>query len=52
LILTADYFFENRNNILINRSTVPAIVGVTGLPAVNMGRVENSGFEFETHWNS
>lgn len=50
LILTADYFFENRNNILINRSTVPAIVGVTELPAVNMGRVENSGFEFETHW--
>jgi TonB-linked SusC/RagA family outer membrane protein len=50
LIFTADYFLENRNNILINRSTVPAIVGVTELPAVNMGRVENSGVEFETHW--
>ncbi len=50
MILAADYFFENRNNILINRATVPEIVGATNLPAVNLGRVQNQGYEFELHW--
>lgn len=50
LTLTGDYFDEKRDNILINRATIPAIVGSTNLPAVNMGKVENSGFELEAHW--
>jgi hypothetical protein len=41
---TADWFTENRDNILANRGTVPAIVGAT-LPAYNLGKMKNSGFE-------
>ena len=52
LVIGADYFAENRDNILIKRSTVPAIVGATDLPAVNMGKVENKGYEIEAHWRS
>ncbi|MDX9881381.1 MAG: TonB-dependent receptor [Prolixibacteraceae bacterium] len=41
-----DYFYEYRNNILANRGTIPVIVGAN-LPAYNLGRMENSGFEME-----
>ncbi len=44
LSLTADYFVENRDNILANLGTVPVIVGAT-LPAYNLGKMKNSGFD-------
>ncbi len=44
--ITADVFKELRDNILANRGTVPVIVG-TNLPAYNLGKMENSGFDGE-----
>lgn len=53
LKLTFDYFREYRNNILIQRNTIPAVVslGSTIVPVVNMGEVRNTGFEVELRWN-
>jgi TonB-linked SusC/RagA family outer membrane protein len=48
--ITFDYFTENRSDILTNRQTVPGFVAYT-LPAVNIGIVENKGFEVEVKWN-
>jgi len=45
-----DYFNENRKDILIIRNTVPAYVAAE-LPAVNMGEVQNQGFEVELRWH-
>ncbi|WP_457270892.1 SusC/RagA family TonB-linked outer membrane protein [Pedobacter sp. UYEF25] len=51
--VTFDYFIENRSNILISRGTVPIFQGVPlgNLPRVNMGLVDNGGFEFEITYN-
>ena len=48
-----DYFKEERDNILCNRNTVPAIIGipVSNLPAYNLGRMRNSGFDGEISYN-
>lgn len=53
LKLTVDYFREYRNNILIQRETIPAVVslGSSIVPVVNMGEVRNAGFEAELRWN-
>lgn len=50
LTLTSDLFFENRNDILIQQNTIPAIVAAT-LPAVNVGKVDNKGYEVSVGWN-
>ncbi|MFA5416952.1 MAG: TonB-dependent receptor [Bacteroidales bacterium] len=50
LSFNADYFTEDRNDILINRSTTPGFVAAN-LPAVNMGRVKNWGYEFSVKWD-
>jgi hypothetical protein len=47
--LTGDYFYEIRSNILTTRNTVPSILAFT-LPAMNLGKVENHGFEAEVKW--
>ena len=49
LSLTADVFFENRSDILIRRGLIPDLQGVPTdyLPRVNMGTMENRGFEVE-----
>jgi TonB-linked SusC/RagA family outer membrane protein len=53
LQITADVFQEQRNDILINRGTIPGISGLTSniLPVVNMGKVNNRGYEIEVKWN-
>lgn len=53
LDLSFDYFFENRDHILITRSMVPALQGVDlgNIPKANMGRVNNKGFEIEAGYN-
>ena len=52
LKLTADYFRENRRDILIQRSTVPALIAMgTVLPVVNLGKVNNQGYEIDLEWN-
>lgn len=45
-----DYFHEYRKDILIARNTVPVYVAAE-LPVVNMGEVENQGYEIELKWN-
>jgi TonB-linked SusC/RagA family outer membrane protein len=51
LSLTADYFSENRDNILWYRGTIPAFVAAT-LPKVNLGKVANKGVEFDVSWRN
>jgi TonB-linked SusC/RagA family outer membrane protein len=49
LSLSVDVFRENREGILISRGTVPELQGVAlgNLPKVNMGKVDNKGYEIE-----
>lgn len=51
--LSFDYFIENREQILIQRGIVPDLQGRPQhtLPKVNMGKVENKGFELELGYN-
>jgi TonB-linked SusC/RagA family outer membrane protein len=49
--ITADYFHEYRYDQLINRGSIPGTFGV-GLPAVNLGKVSNAGYEFEVKYNT
>jgi TonB-linked SusC/RagA family outer membrane protein len=53
LTLALDYFVENRSSILISRGTVPEFQGVPlgNIPRVNLGEVDNSGFEAELSYN-
>ncbi|MGK6350061.1 SusC/RagA family TonB-linked outer membrane protein [Parapedobacter sp. DT-150] len=53
LSLVFDYFIENRTNILISRGTVPELQGIPlgNIPKVNMGEVDNKGFELELIYN-
>lgn len=53
LTLTADFFQEKRDNVLIYRNTIPVLNGVAlnSLPPVNMGIVENHGYELELNYN-
>lgn len=48
-----DYFREQRKDILINRLTIPLITSLSSsiLPVVNMGKVNNKGYEIEVKWN-
>jgi TonB-linked SusC/RagA family outer membrane protein len=50
LSLTGDYFQEKRDNILWTLSTVPELVAAV-LPAANIGKVENKGYELEVGFN-
>lgn len=51
--LTADLFQEYRSNILVSQdNTVPQTTGVAKLPAVNIGRTQNKGFELELVHNN
>lgn len=52
--LSFDYFNEHRKDILISRGTVPALQGVPlgNLPKVNMGKIDNHGYEIEARYNN
>lgn len=50
--LSADYFKERRDNILSAYGTIPEISGVLPiLPAVNLGKMKNEGFDGEVSLN-
>ncbi|NLR56914.1 TonB-dependent receptor [Chitinophaga polysaccharea] len=51
--ITFDYFIENRSDILISRGTIPQLQGVPldKIPRINMGQVDNKGFEIELTYN-
>ncbi|MDR0572997.1 MAG: TonB-dependent receptor [Tannerella sp.] len=48
-----DYFREKRSDILLQRSSLPVWQGVPlgNIPRVNMGEVENHGYEIELGYN-
>lgn len=50
LSVSADYFIEKRRDILRTPDYLPGILGMT-LPAINMNKVENKGFEIQAKWN-
>ncbi|WP_231390066.1 TonB-dependent receptor [Sphingobacterium pedocola] len=52
LNVALDYFVENRSDILIGRQSVPTLQGVPlgNIPRVNMGIVNNKGFEIELNY--
>ncbi|MCK9413759.1 MAG: TonB-dependent receptor [Prolixibacteraceae bacterium] len=50
LSVTLDRFYESRDNILITRSSTPSLFSVT-LPPVNLGKVDNKGYEVEVAWS-
>lgn len=50
--LIVDVFSEHRDNMLINRQTVPLQNGFPGLlPPVNIGKMSNHGYEIELNFN-
>lgn len=51
LDITADLFFERRKDILSTRNTLPAITDIR-LPMINLGIVDNKGYEVSVGWNS
>lgn len=52
LSFSADYFLETRRDILISRRTIPGYSALSKdiLPVINMGRVDNHGYELELSW--
>lgn len=52
LTLMVDLFKERRDNILISRQTIPMVYGIetSRLAPVNMGIVENKGYEIELNY--
>lgn len=53
LRLSADYFIEKRKDILIQRATIPSLIAMGSglLPVVNMGKVDNKGYEIDLKWS-
>ena len=49
LSFTADVFFEHRTDILSTRNTLPSITDIK-LPLINLGVVDNHGYEFSLGW--
>ena len=53
LKVKVDVFRESRKDILISRQTIPGMTALTSdlLPVVNMGKVNNKGYEIEIGWS-
>ena len=49
--ITADYFYEIRSNILMQRKTWPSQLGYSATPWSNVGKVDNWGWEFSTNYH-
>lgn len=45
LKIQADYFHEKRQGIFLQRAGLPAIVGISTIPYVNIGETVNKGFD-------
>lgn len=43
--LEVDYFHERRSNILVQRSALPGIVGISSMPYANIGKMNNQGVD-------
>ena len=51
LLITAEYFHDDRKNILATRMTDPIHMAISGQDVYNIGRVKNSGFDIDVKWN-
>lgn len=49
LSATFDYFIEHRTGILISPESTPSIIA-TALPNLNIGKVDNHGYEVSLGW--
>lgn len=49
--ITFDYFIEQRSKILKNQGMAPQFAGVPQWPYLNLGVVDNSGYELEINYN-
>jgi TonB-linked SusC/RagA family outer membrane protein len=49
LKIVADYFLENRKDILTHRQTIPSILTLSLMP-YNLGKTRNEGYEFSANW--
>ena len=49
--ITFDYFIEQRSNILKTQGMAPQFAGVPQWPYLNLGVVDNSGYELEINYN-
>ena len=50
LSVSVDYFIEHRKDILTKPDYLPNILGMV-LPPVNVGEVENKGYELQVKWS-
>lgn len=50
LSFSLDYFIERRTGILISPESTPSIIA-TSLPNLNIGKVDNHGYEISLGWN-
>ncbi len=51
LRLQVDYFKEDREDIFIERQSIPSIAGVAVKPWLNIGRMHNSGVDMSLEYN-
>jgi len=49
--IQADYFHENRSNILMNRSYIPATMGLEASVRANVGEAVSHGIELSLNYN-
>lgn len=49
LKFTFDYYYEHRWDILLNSAIAPGVLGFT-LPAANLGKADNWGYEISLKW--
>ncbi|MDR1524369.1 MAG: TonB-dependent receptor [Tannerella sp.] len=45
LSLEVDYFHEKRTDILVQRNSLPGVVGIVSNPYANLGEMQNQGFD-------
>ncbi len=50
LSATFDYFTEHRTGILLRPNSIPGIIA-TSLPQMNIGIIDNAGYEISLGWN-
>lgn len=52
LDIQADYFNDRREGIFIQRNSLPGIVGLSTIPWVNLGQMNNQGFDGQLEFKS
>lgn len=51
LRLQADFFYEDRKGIFMQRQSLPDYAGISTMPWVNIGRMKNQGFDFSLEYD-